>query len=478
MNRALRDLRHQLSAPMVLVALALLVTASVGVVAEAYPRPEQSDPTLSVTLTYTSEYVFEAYASYQGGSPLGGAVVTITLGPANSSGPLTGSVSGVTSASGLATLDLNVPLKSYRASFQMQGPVDGAGYQFPLPVPPPQRTIQVLNVFSVVEFGEFSTTPDIFIAYPAPSGVPPSGLSVEYYLNETRGGAGGFSRNYSGNFGPLTSVPTRYQFAIPDGAVLGFPLVVLVVNSTGGVVAKSSFDLSDLIVQPEQLGLIGSLLIDWVETMAFVILVAGVSIGYVSYGSDRLSGALEPVLALPLSRLEVPALRFASSAVSLGVGVTIATSILVGGLDLALGPVTPVILVAAVWIGAMAEGLAILALVFLFSHLARSPAPVLAGGLVLAVAFTSLWGVVTTLVARLLDVSAIGRSTLGWQGSVGLLSPTVTAENPIEWALAYGTPHGSPFFPSAPDPVIAALVLALWVALPLVGTFALARWRD
>jgi hypothetical protein len=468
-NPILRDLQRQLSIPSVVVVIGLLVLAAAGIVHSA-DGAVGGESNLAITMTYSGEYEFAVFASDNAGAPVAGVHVAISLSAANdSSAPPIGAGTGVTSTAGLATVDIEIARGNY--SFYVLSSL-GGGDAGPLRAPTPGRTVAVFGVFSVAERGELGLTPWILVAFPGPGGTVAPGLSVAYNVTESSGGG---DHTVTGDLGPLTTPAELLRFSLPAAVVPGAPIGVYVQNGTGIVLAKTSFGPGVMNALPGQDGPAAAPVLLWVEEMAVLIMMGAAVIGYVSYGRDRISGAIEPVLALPMSRLRVPAMRFVNASISLAIGVSVSEVALAVGVEHSLGVALPTLLLGAIWVGAMAEGLTILALVFLFSHLSRSHASVLAGSLALAVVFSLLWAVLTILVARFLAIPALVSGRASWQGSVGLLSPAAAALNPVGWALRAAAPNGSTILVIAPDPALASASLILWLAIPLIGTYVLVR---
>jgi ABC-type transport system involved in multi-copper enzyme maturation permease subunit len=473
------DLRRQFSMPSIWIVLVLVVCASGG---PLFLRPAGAGVAgqfIAVTVSYSSHYEFDILVFDGSGGLIGDAQVNVTLRLPNDTGPPVGSANGSTSSEGTVAVFLTAMPSRYAVTYHVvssHGTAELDGY--PLAVPSSKPMGPSLGGVSLVESGDFSLTPYIAIAVPGPGDKPVPGLSIAYYINETGTGAPGTGRNFTGTLGPVTAVLGTVHFDLPAGASTGFPVVVSLVNSTGGVVTSRTFELSDVVGQPGAPGKAGVALESWLQTTGFLVLLAAVYVGYVSYGRDRASGALEPVLALPVSRVRILAIRFISSTVALALGVSAAVGVLVAGIGWGEKVATPGVLIAAVWAGTLCEGLSLLAITFLVSHLSRSHGALLAGGLALSAVFSILWGLVTLLVGAALGVLPPTQATLGWQGSVGVLSPTGAAVNPVGLTIRALAPNGSQILATAPNPTLGILALILWVILPLLALAWLARYRD
>ncbi|HTT45763.1 MAG TPA: ABC transporter permease subunit [Thermoplasmata archaeon] len=465
MNRLLSDLYHHLSAPSIVLVLLLLVVGSGVLVASESSR--SFSESFSLTVTYSSEYEFAYYVFDGSGLPVRGVAVSIALHPANSSGPAVGSASGTTSADGLATLEIAAPDRNYTVDYSVaSGPsYYGFGLRYLAP-----GAIRSYGAIAPVEVGDFALTPYVLLAFPAPGGGVISGLSAGYYIHEPNS-----STNLSGALGSLTAVPQRVHITIPGGIPSGSILTVFVTNGTRKVVASFAQNTEN---PPGAEGPGGNVLLSWIGAMQFFGLTAATLIGYLGYARERVAGTLEPLLALPMDRLRIPIVRFVSSVAVLAIGVTASTAFLVYWLDRTFAIGTPAVLVGTIWVGAMAEGVALIGVVFLISHLVRSYAAVLAVGLTLTVAFSILWMGLTDWAAAQYGVPSSVWSSIRWQGQVGVLSPTHAALNPVEWSLRLTAPGSSQLLATYPSPIVAGLAMLLWALLPFAGALWLARWRD
>lgn len=480
MNPFLPEIRRLLRTPATWLLLILLVAACVLFVVvspQSTPSPSQS-VNLAVTVTYSSSYVFSVYTFDGAGVPVGGAQVHITLETPNSTLPPVGSVSGFTSSAGFSSLSLMVPPAVYYAVYSVDSNGRSAVIGVELPVPQIGKIEPGPGTFTLVQVGDFSLTPNLVVAFPTPSGFALSGLSVSYYINESGQGVSGPSSNLTGDVGPLATMAMRFQFSLPPGASSGFPIVFQLRNGSGAILASQSFDLGSVVAGYSGAAPSGEILSTWIQWVEFLVLAFGVLMGYVAYGRDRISGALEPVLAQPVSRVQVLYARYVAAAVMIAGGVSASVVFLAAWIGLSAGISTPASLVVAVWGSVLWEGLVILALVMLLSQLSMSHITVLGGGLTLAAVLSLFWKDVTSVVGDFAKVPSVTQTTSTWQGTVGLLSPARIVANPAGWVLNTQTPNGGDLLSISPNPVLAWVALVVWLSLPLVALALCARYRD
>lgn len=471
MNRFLRDVRLQFSTTSVVLAVLLLATGGATVAAFLSSQPNGSNlgSGVALTVTYTTEYEFAAYAYNSSGMPIAGADITITFWAANSSSPPLEVASGSTASNGTTTIRIALPDRNYSVEFDGPGLTNYGAFRT-LPV----DRIEVLgSSISTVHVGTFALTPFVFVAVPAPDGATLSGLSVAYYIHQP-----GSTVNITGNLGALSPAPKRYRISLPDEIVSDARITVYVANESGRVLASAAFSVQDILGTSGQAGLGGGVLLPWLQSMEFLVLLVAVLIGYVCYARDRISGALEPILALPLSRARLPLIRFLSSVTCIALGTAAATGLLVYALEGYLQISTPPVLIVAVWATVFSEGVSMLGIVFLLSRFSRSQGAVMAEGLTLAVIFSLLWDPLTETAAREWGVLPSVYSSPSWQGSLGLLSPTGSVSDPVEWALRWISPHGSQLLATAPSSALALLAIAIWTLLPITATLWLTKIRD
>jgi ABC-type transport system involved in multi-copper enzyme maturation permease subunit len=480
-NPFLRDLQRQLTTPSAWICILLLV-ATAGVLAAASAPPSGSNrggQFFAVTATYSTGYEFEVYVYTGAGTSVGGALVTIVVSQVNGTGPPVGNASAVTSDSGLASLSVKLPDAIYSVNYSVysdQGTNILSGD--PLGQIQPGQVVGLPEVFSVVNVGDFSLTPYLLVAFPEPEGAPVAGLSIQYTLSTSVSYPVSTPTSYNGSLGGVTSTPELFHVAPPPGANPQDLIEVFLTNATGAVLASQTFNLGAFSPEPGAAGSGGETLQAWLVGMAFLVPLVAVFIAYLSYARDRVSGALEPVVALPFSRLRVMTFRLLSGTATLAIGVTASVAVLWWSIVNSSRVQTPFLLAGATWIALMGEGVALLAIVFLLSHLSKSHATVLAGALGVTIVATFLWGVVAHVIGALTQVPYTVEPTFAWQGAVGVFSPAQVALNPVQWSVHYLAPDGSQLFPASPDPVWGALAVILWIALPLAGAAWLARHRD
>jgi ABC-type transport system involved in multi-copper enzyme maturation permease subunit len=233
----------------------------------------------------------------------------------------------------------------------------------------------------------------------------------------------------------------------------------------GGAVLASQMEL------PSSLALLSYTSDSWGGVLAtdagfwgFFAPVLGVGVGYASYGRERSSRALEPVVALPTTRLGIFVRRYAAACVPLafGTGVVVLIEFEVRG-PLATGLALALLL--AIWGSLLLEAAAFLGLSFVLAHLLRSAGAVAAIGVALAAFLAFLIVPVEILIG---DVQGVPPSLWTLQ-QAQMVNPT---NLPNATLSAYFAGFGSPgILPSGAVAGATQLGLALGVtALVLVVT--------
>jgi hypothetical protein len=479
MKPLIRDLFRLLGRPTVVLAIILLGVASALLVTPGLSSSNQHPGlNLSVTMTYSGQYIFAICAFDSSGNPIAGADLSVTLSSPNSSLPPVGVAQGQSSPEGLAILKIGANPSRYTAAYSATWSGQIVIIDSPLATPLPNQTIAGPGVISIGSTGEYTRTPVLIVSFAAPTGTPPSGYSLTYTLNESHAKVDGTGPIYSGSLGVINSLVSSYRFSLPVGALTGFPIEFSIENASGTVVASETYDVGSVIVEPGQLGPDGTVLISWIRSMEIVTpLVAGF-LGYAAYGRDRVAGSLEPILCMPFSPQEVLRNRLVSAITAAGIGCATSALLFEELLRSAGDPVVPLALTGALWLAFFLLSIIFIGLVTLFAHVVRSTAG-LVGSLVSAwAAFSILWADILVIASGAFGVSSTASSGLAWQGEVGLWSPVGSTLNPISWELSQLSPGGSQILATAPEPFVAGLALVAWLILPLAAATVLAKVRD
>ena len=133
------------------------------------------------------------------------------------------------------------------------------------------------------------------------------------------------------------------------------------------------------------------------QIMGFLIPILAIFAGYLTYGRERTSGVLESVLKRPVTRGELISSRFASNAIAImiAVGLSMIFSDLIihhyFGMYL-----STYFSLYFIWTYVV-EGIAFLAIAYLFSHVVKSQGALLGGSIGVFVVFDLFWSIIPVL---------------------------------------------------------------------------------
>jgi ABC-type transport system involved in multi-copper enzyme maturation permease subunit len=468
MNPLLRDAVRPLRNPAVLGTLAVLVVFS-GVLA-----PPVSGTTNYVNLALTSSfaggYHFTGFVFSGAGTALSGVTLALNLSRSNGSGASIGVVRGVTSSDGFVRLDWSAPDGDY----SVQVTVSEAGViqeQFYAPVPnsAPNVTAPVRGVIYEVQVGQFVVLPQLLVSFANTNGSIPRGLQLLYSLND------------SGPWTTLGSVTADPQiFSASFSNVAPNQLIFIELANESTVIQTFQGEQSGFAGQSGTVTSAGSALLTAIEDLSLFVPLAAVFVGYTSYGRERLTGALEPVLALPISRTRLFLQRFLGATIAIVAGTTAATLVFVELLAFRTGIDFPYVVWLGLWGSAAAMSVIFVALAFLLAHLLRTAGALLGVGLAVALLGSIFWGLITGLAGDSLGVFTGSVSSIAvWQASVGLLNPITVCQSVVSSAILAVSPSGAiAVIPVVSPPFAWVVVLALWLAVPAAAGVVLAAKRD
>lgn len=476
MKPLIRDTLRPLRTPAVVGTLVLLVFVSV-LLAPPLAQGPAGGMTLAMTISYSSGYHFTGFAFNGVGAPVAGANVWLNFSnaelnysSANGSPPSLGAVHGVTSSDGFVRLNWSVPEASYSVTATGLRP-GGGGWvtEGPLPSPPPNVTLRLFGIIYVVLVGQFVVEPQLLVAFGNTNGTTPAGFRLLYSLNDSAPWT---------SLGDLTSYPQRFPISFSN-LTPSQPLYFELANSST-IVETFEGDASSFTSESGSVTPAGSALLTAVQDLSLFVPLAAVFVAYTAYGRERLTGALEPVLALPVSRTRLFVQRFLGATIAIIVGTGVATLAFVGILGYRAGISFPLTVWSGLWGTAIVLALMFLSLTFLFAHLLRSPGALLAIGLAVALVGSIFWGVITTTIGQATGV--FNESTVNstaWQAHVGLLNPIAVGQSIVSSAMLAVSPPGATAVLPIVSPAIAWIaVLVVWLALPLAAGLVLAAKRD
>jgi ABC-type transport system involved in multi-copper enzyme maturation permease subunit len=473
----LADLRRTALAPATVATLLLAVLFaalfSVGSGVGLGPGAQQ----LAVSWEYDHGFVFRFFVFNATGRPLAGvnASVTFTTSPGGNNSTEGGSwiASGVTSEAGIAVVTIPVPDSPGIANFELSGPMgtdqlDGFG------VSPLGPGVVALGpgTLTLVTGERYGLTPEMLAFDPGTGAGPPAGTTL--VVDAVFGGMSEPPVEVAST--PVTTNLTELEVpaaSLPSSAQY---LNFLLTAPNGSVVSNQVETPGALAILPYNSTVWGSELSNRAALWGFIAPVLGVGLGYSAYARPRSSRALEPVLALPTTRLGILGRRYLSAVVPLvsATGIAVLIEFGVAGPDpTGLNPA----LLGLIW-GALAlEGCAFLGVVLLLAHLLRSAAVVATIGVLLA-AFLAFFVPDSIYLVELL-VQGHVTGVAPW--SVASANPTDLPNAGIaEYFARLGSPGLAPsWWPSAGEVFGLALALTsiLTVATPLLAGW-LATLRD
>lgn len=255
-------------------------------------------------------------------------------------------------------------------------------------------------------------------------------------------------------------------------------------NSTGGIIVftphAEAVPLTDYspMTQSELQSLVFS---GTSEILGFLIPILAVFAAYLTYGKDRTSGVLESVLKRPVTRGSLIASRFTSNAISIfiAVGFSMIFSDLIINHYFGMYLSTSFSLYF-VWTY-LVEGVAFLALVYMFSHIAKSQGAVLGAAIGVFVVMDLFWSIIPIAILSALKVSSssttyvYGTITFNYASPSGYASLVQTMFTDKIGLISSQTIVPADFGITAPILIIAGI---LWMIIPFAIAFSLAKNRD
>ena len=478
MNRGyVRELRRTaLSRLAIVLAAALAVGGAVSLLA----APSAGSPPSIATVYYWSggAYHLIGYVYDSQGRPIPGVTVQFSspqgLAPGDPS-------SGTTNASGIVVGSFpsaydNETYTLTAANAAGSTSVSTELTNYPNAVAPGTVVAGFGDLISL-RTGTYRSTGALLAFFAGPNGTAPTGYSVEYYFTAFDLDARGV-HPLSAPADNDTELANQSDIDIADFAgyavvsglslgpappELGPDITVQIVNPDGDVVADAGFPpiaFGPQTIPPPATQAAGLAL----SELGLAGLVAGLLVGLSLYGTERLSGTLEPFLARPVTPEGLLTVRYLGALGTLAVGDAVGLAALDAGLAARFGGGLPtgLLLVA---LGASLLALAgWLAVPFLLSHLLRTSQRLTTAVIGVLVVFGFLW---TPALQALAPWAGAGPGTLA--------GATLTFDaNVVNAALAASTlvPAGL-YGTDVATALGVAVVLLLWVLVPL----GVAVWR-
>jgi ABC-type transport system involved in multi-copper enzyme maturation permease subunit len=211
-----------------------------------------------------------------------------------------------------------------------------------------------------------------------------------------------------------------------------------------------------------------------------ILILMAVVVAHWTYAQPRLSGTLEPVLVRPVTRQGILLDRYLGATVMLAIAATISISIFDVAAGITLGQPMPLGYLAPLILGPLAAAVAFIGIMFLLAHSLRTSGAVVTVGLILVVALAFFWGSLATL-----DVFAFGGSPSPYtqlvsQLRIEMISPASIPNLVPGLLTGSGTAggQGSPYALAGVSVVSVVTDLAIWILVPLIVSFLLAKARD
>jgi ABC-type transport system involved in multi-copper enzyme maturation permease subunit len=443
-------------------------------------------------------YHISIWAYDAGGAPVSGvqAQITVTSGESNRSpaGPyeLTSDSQGEIALS-IPTPDqasANLTVESLRLVSARSVTVLWGGFFYSSPPALPTLYLGYLApgvvkgiTLAVSGAGFFSASSQALVFAAGPNGTLPWGLSLETcwtpQIYSPFGGRSGCSGLPTELLGSVTGFWSHFPLGeYPGNASTVF---LQLVNRSGQIL--------DLVELPGSVGTAGAsfvvnhapgvpILTDFAAEESFFLPMAAIVVAYWIYARPRLSGAVEPVLARPVTRRGIFLTRYASVAGVLTVASVAELSVLDAACAGILGEPVPTAYLAPILGSLLVASLGSAGLVFLLAHLVKTSASTLTFSLVpLAAGF--FWS------SLLLGLLLLSNPAYGPGLATSLLLPTQLLFLPqfpsLTSSLLTGlSPYGTPLGPS-PGGVGLAVEAGFgvaWVLVPLFVAYRLAATRD
>ncbi len=323
-------------------------------------------------------------------------------------------------------------------------------------------------------------------------------LGLEFLYVGPNGSAAKSLTFYSGYTANYTSLTTNYVSKVTVSNVNAFSyfpsipyknmhnktFYTEVTNGTGISVFISNPTSPSIftVYSPISQSSLQSLVFSGTSTLlGFLIPLLAIFAGYLTYGKDRTSGVLESVLKRPVTRGSLITSRFASNAIAIFVAVGLSMVIADAIVKFYFGQYLSLSFgLYFVWTY-LIEGVAFLALVYMFSQLVKSQGGILGIAIGLFVVLDLFWTIIPLAILAALGIST--SSTAYIQTSVGFDYASPASYGTLVQAMftgKFGTLSSTSINPNAfgIDGVNIIIAGILWVAIPFIAAFIMARKRD
>lgn len=297
--------------------------------------------------------------------------------------------------------------------------------------------------------------------------------SVEAYNNYTT------NVNYSG-------VSVKTIFPVFTGDQYNETYALAIANKTGSFISQTNPNAAPLgrlsTYTPMTQTILQSLVQSGIGSiLGLLIPILGVFAGYLTYGKDKTTGVLESVLKRPVTRGGLITSRFFANSVSIIGSVII--SMVIG--DLIIHHyfhlyLTTYFTLFFIWTYVV-EGLAFLALVYMFTHMVKSQGALLGISITLFVLLGLFWQIIPAVIELAMGIGAQSSIYIPLTLGFNLASPSGYS-NLVSFFFTnrIGTIAQVSANPATFGIVEYSLVIVglLWILVPFLIAFALARRSD
>lgn len=216
-------------------------------------------------------------------------------------------------------------------------------------------------------------------------------------------------------------------------------------------------------------------------TLGLLIPILGIFTSYLTYGKDRTMGVLESTLKRPVTRQGIITSRFTANAVSIGISVIL--SMIAGDLIILyfFGKTLSLYFsLFFIWTYII-EGLAFLALMYMFAHIVRSQSRLLGIAIALFIIMDIFWLIIPAAILGGLGISRASTTYILGNVAFGYASPAgYGSQVQFFFTNHVGFLSTVNVNPAAYGVTEVYLILSglLWVIVPYVITYYLARNFD
>lgn len=477
MNPLLREFTRITRNPAVVIVLVLLLVAGAFAprqAAQPGPAPgflARGALNVAISYNYSSGYHFGIVSFDGSGSIVNAVHVRLEFMPANTSGPPVGNATGITDSRGLLALNWSAAPCRCSVSVNASGAPGSETLGFPLAIPPPVNLTPLGSAIFLISSGLFVGRPALLVAI-------------------SNGDQGAPAGTYLASCAPSSSVAPSTCTPHVIGAVTAtpqiFPTQLLGSIADSEVVNISLLDDHGLAIQSFQVEFggidpynstnavitaAGTGLATGVQTLSFIVSLAGALIGYMSYARDRLNGCLDAVLALPITRTRLVLSRYSGALAVSSMGAVAGGVIFCLSLSKAAGVALPSSVWLAIAAAFVAQALAFVGLSFFGAHIIRSSPLLLVMLILLVILFTVLWTPVVS------SAASLAGSSVGPMSPI-LANPALTSGS-IVGLTTFKIDGGIPFLlPTITDQAVLAGVVIGWIIAPIALAWLMFRLRD